>query len=112
MKTIITCGHQYSGFEYVFDMLLAAGVQSPKPSRREGIDIGVLHQKMLAAHDVASNTLAPQQALEPGKMWQELATDLFLGNMDSPQWGWADTRSAWLLDFWKGMDKQDRKSVV
>ena len=106
MKTIITCGHQYSGFEYVFDMLLAAGVQSPKPSRREGIDIGVLHQKMLAAHDVASNTLAPLQALEPGKMWQELATDLFLGNIESPQWGWADTRSAWLLDFWKGMDKQ------
>ena len=112
MKTVITCGHPYSGFENVFAHMQAAGLQPAQPSRREGMDVDALHTKILRSYDVAPEAPAPECSLELGKVWQELATDLFVGNMDSPQWGWADPRSAWLLDFWKDMDKQVRFVLV
>lgn len=112
MKTVITCGHPYSGFENVFVHMQAAGLQPAQPSRREGMGVDALHAKILRAHGIAPEAQAPEDPLELGKVWQELATDLFVGNMDSPQWGWADPRSAWLLDFWKDMDKQVRFVLV
>lgn len=112
MKAIITCGHPYSGFDDVFEQMTSAGLVPAHASRREKMDVASLHEKILQAHDIPPNAPAPQTQLEPGKIWQELAVDLFLGNLDHPQWGWADPRSAWLLEFWKEMDQQVRFILV
>ena len=104
MKTIITCGHPQSGYADIHHALQQAGISPAAPSRREQMAVSELHQRILRAAGNADTP--PQQSIEPGKIWQELAIDLFLGNMDSPQWGWADERSTWLLEFWKNLDPQ------
>jgi hypothetical protein len=45
-----------------------------------------------------------QDAPGPGKFGEQLAGELFFSNMETPFWGWADFRSAFLLDFWAGFD--------
>jgi|GEM_PF-1031212 len=37
----------------------------------------------------------------PGRLWDQLASELFLANMDQPLWGWADARSIAMLDYWR-----------
>lgn len=49
---------------------------------------------------------------EIGRLWEQLASDIFIRNMASDVWGWADTRSADLLPFWKGFDPQTRFVLV
>jgi hypothetical protein len=39
-----------------------------------------------------------------GRLWEQLANDLFLANMDAKIWGWADAKSLGLLDFWLELD--------
>jgi hypothetical protein len=39
-----------------------------------------------------------------GLVWEQLANDLFLANMDAKVWGWADAKSLGLLDFWLELD--------
>lgn len=112
MKTIVICGHPHSGFDAVYQHLAAAGLAPAQPSRREGMEVGRLHEKILQAHDISAETATTVEQLQPGKLWQELAIDLFLGNLEAPQWGWADARSTWLLDFWKEMDPQVRFILV
>lgn len=42
---------------------------------------------------------------EPGTLWEQLASGIYLENMDAPNWAWADARSVWLLDFWARFDR-------
>ena len=39
-----------------------------------------------------------------GRLWEQLANDLFLANIDTKVWGWADAKSLALLDFWLELD--------
>lgn len=50
--------------------------------------------------------------LSPGKLWQDLAAELFLANLSNKTWGWADARSTWLLDFWSQFERQIRFVLV
>jgi predicted nucleic acid-binding Zn-ribbon protein len=43
-------------------------------------------------------------AVSPSRLWEQLASDIFVANLHVPLWGWADTRSLWLLDFWRDFD--------
>jgi hypothetical protein len=45
-----------------------------------------------------------QDASGPGKFGDQLAGELFFSNMETPFWGWADSRSTFLLDFWAAFD--------
>lgn len=108
MKTIITCGHPYSGFQLAYEVQVQAGLARPQPSRREAMSVEELHDKIFKAHDLDRDGLRANSPLEPGRIWQDLAADLFIGNIDQGDWGWADARSVWLLDFWKDLDPQIR----
>ena len=54
-------------------------------------------------HSWHQRVVATGQA-QPSRVWQQLAADLLLANIDSPQWAWADENSLHLLDFWAGFD--------
>ncbi|MBE2260712.1 MAG: hypothetical protein IAE88_17780 [Rhodobacteraceae bacterium] len=108
MKTVITCGHPYSGFQLAYEAQVQAGLALAQPSRREAITAEELHDKILKVHDLDRHGLGVNAPLEPGRVWQDLAVDLFIGNIDQGDWGWADARSAWLLSFWKDLDPQTR----
>ena len=108
MKTVITCGHPYSGFQLAYEVQIQAGLAHPQASRREAMSAEGLHDKIFKVHDLDRGGLDATTSLMPGRIWQDLSIDLFMGNIDQGDWGWADARSVWLLDFWKDLDSQTR----
>ena len=112
MKIVVTCGHPCSGFQLAYEALTQAGLARPQPSRRESLLPAALQEKIFKANDLDPTGLNVKTQISPGKVWQDLAVDLFVGNMDQKNWGWADNRSVWLLDFWKELDPQVRFVLV
>lgn len=112
MKIILALGAQGAGHEAVFAALTDAGVAPAKPSRRDGHTPQALGRLLLQALEVEPNGQLPLQQLRPGKVWQELATDLTVTNLQQSIWGWADHQLAWLLDFWHEFDSQVRFLLV
>ncbi|MBK8384844.1 MAG: hypothetical protein IPL11_03910 [Candidatus Accumulibacter sp.] len=108
MKTVITCGHPYSGFQLAYEVQMQAGLAHPQASRREAMSAEGLHDKIFKVLTSIGAAWMPRPPLMPGRIWQDLSIDLFMGNIDQGEWGWADARSVWLLDFWKDLDSQTR----
>jgi hypothetical protein len=50
-------------------------------------------------HNVLSNT-PPAALQEPGRMWDQLAGELFVANIGQSQWACTDPRILPLLDYW------------
>lgn len=81
-----------------FAALQPLGLSPAKPLARDPkVTLHSWHQRVVAAGD-------PQ----PSRVWQQLAADLLLDNIDAPQWAWADEHSLHLLDFWAGFDASVR----
>ncbi len=108
MKIILTCGCRYCDSELAHRILVASGLADALPSRREGMTAAVFHERMLKAHGEGPGDGAPPAQLRPGKVWEDLAVDLFLGNLTRDSWGWADPAVVWFLEFWKEFDPQVR----
>ncbi len=111
MHKLIIVGHQSSNFQNTFKLLQSYGVNEAKPSRREGYTPLEISRIICQAHGIddisSSSSLAPDfSQLEVGNVWHGLALDLMLGNMDSKIWGWADTNSIYLLNFWRDIDPE------
>ncbi|MBL8525660.1 MAG: hypothetical protein JNN20_18420 [Betaproteobacteria bacterium] len=64
--------------------------------------------EMFAAHELDLDGESVGAQLAPGKLWHELAADLFVSNLAFPAWGWADARNLWTMDFWAAFDSQVR----
>ena len=107
MKIILSVGHAFSGHQDIHNTLVAAGVAEAHAVRRESLTLTPhgLIEKLLRANDVSNNS---SQQLHPGKLWEELVTDLFLANLDHDVWGWADSRLINLLDWLRDFDTQVR----
>lgn len=110
MKKIITVGHPQSGYESVGELLISYGMKAALPSRREGFTPTQISEILVKAHGAT-----PVQNLEAferikqidvSPVWQGMALDLMLANMEQPLWGWADTQAIYLLDYWKSQDPQ------
>ena len=112
MKIILTCGHPYSGHDKIGELLHSCGVSKALPSLLELYTPETLQSKIFEvcewSTDGSSNTSLP--AL--GKMWQELASSLLIANLSQPIWGWTDSQTVWLLEFWKDFDPQIRFILV
>jgi hypothetical protein len=73
---------------------VAAGMARDQPLQRDpNITLGAWHRRVLAA-------LKGNESATPSRLWEQLAADLLLANIDSPVWGWNDPDSLALLDFW------------
>jgi hypothetical protein len=112
VKIVLTCGHPYSGFELAHAALVTAGLEQAKPSRRELLAATELQSKILASCEVGSILSETVTQLSPGKMWQALALDLMMANLEADCWGWGDASTARLLDFWADIDGQVRYVLV
>lgn len=107
MKTIITIGCNGMQHEKLFDVLVGAGIQQAAPGKREALSPQALQALMLKANDVDLQRSKLGQ-VKLGKLWNELATDLFVANLSQSQWGWSDPQSIVFMDFWRGFDSQVR----
>jgi hypothetical protein len=115
MNSICITGYLSQDLSLVEDILNQAGMQTALPAQRDtSMSISVWHQQvatMLAKenHDVDDE---PGSAANLGRLWEQLASDIFISNLQSQAWGWADTRSRPLLSFWKNFDPQLRFVLV
>lgn len=112
MKIILTCGHPFSGIEQTERILSTAGVKPAEPSRRETLSPHELQSKIASTYKINLLSGSPMEQLAPGRMWQELAVDLFMANQNTELWGWTDPQTVYLLDFWQKFDPQIRFVLV
>ena len=52
------------------------------------------------------------QSQNIGRLWEQLASDIFISNLRSDAWGWAAVQSAEVLPFWRRFDPQTRFLLV
>ena len=108
MNKILIVGHPQSGFQEVERLLRACGMSQALPSRREGFAPDQISETLCKAHNTPAlhrlgNDREVQQ-VDVAPVWQSLAMDLMLGNIDQPLWGWADPKAVYLLDYWLTLD--------
>lgn len=96
---ILIVGHPQSGLETLEALLHAAGLARPHASRREGLTPQQIDATLLQSHRQPG--LGQRQV---GAVWQGLALDLLMANLDQPTWGWHDPDALPLLDFWCAVD--------
>jgi hypothetical protein len=110
INKIIIVGHPLSGFQDVETLLNISGMKSPVPSRREGFLPTEISATLSKAHRTpifnALHLNADIKQIDVGPVWNGMALDLLLGNIDQEFWGWADSQSVYLLDYWKSLDPQ------
>ncbi len=82
----------------------------PRPSQRnETLTMSSWHDQIQSRIQQISGEQGP---VELGRMWEQLASDLFVANLDQTVWGWSNVQSAALLDFWQAFDPQLRFVLV
>ena len=109
MNVILTCTFSHPGHELPHQTLEAAGLMPARPSRRENMTPAQLHRSILKAHRIDGTHKADSSGVRvvtPGKLWQDLAVDLFLGNLENEAWGWVEPSAIHFLDFWRSFDPQ------
>lgn len=108
MNKIIIVGHPQSGCQEVESLLHACGMKPPLPSKRDGFlpaDIGATLCKAYKKQTLADITVEEDIGqIDVGSVWNGMALDLLLANLDQELWGWSDPQAIYLLDYWKALD--------
>ena len=115
MNSVCITGYLPTDLSLVEEILNQAGMQAALPAQRDtSMSISVWHQQVAAllAKDNHDTNGEPDSPVNLGRLWEQLASDIFISNLHSQTWGWADTRSGTLLPFWKNFDPQLRFVLV
>lgn len=109
MKSLCITGNTQYGVDQFANLASQAGAQEALPApRTPPVSMGDWHQAVLAQYpqgvDASQNSL--------GRVWEQLAGDIYLANHLQALWFWADTRSASLLEFWRDFDLNTRFVLV
>ncbi|WP_404463356.1 hypothetical protein LG331_11895 [Vreelandella aquamarina] len=111
MNRIAIVGHPSSGYMDVEALLKHYGMAEAAPSRREGMSVHDIEASLFKAHNAVNieqvQTEAELSQLTPSSIWQGLALDLLLGNLEQKAvWGWASPNTLLLLNMWHEVDDQ------
>ncbi|SFI58277.1 hypothetical protein [Nitrosomonas sp. Nm34] len=103
MKSICITGAVQSNLQIVANILHQAGMKESKPVKNDNsVDIRFWHEQVMAL--TMEDFGSAQSIANPGRLWEQLASDIFVANIKSRIWGWSDTYSTWLLDYWLGFE--------
>lgn len=110
MNKIVIVGHPTSGSEEVLALLQKCGMAAALPSRREGLLPHAITATLCKAHKLPPLESVTDETgfaqIEASPVWQGMALDLMLGNLEQPLWGWADPQTIYALDYWEELDPQ------
>lgn len=113
MISLCITGHSAAAIAAAQAALTAAGMTPARGLERDShITFSTWHERVYQAleqsqaepgedEDDSTQGVAPATI---SRLWEQLANDLFLANMDAKVWGWADAKSMGLLDFWLELD--------
>jgi hypothetical protein len=117
MSIVIVLAPTPETAQAAWSRLQQAGLAHAQPSRREQLAPLQVQQLMLKTAgqrrtraSAASASGAPHIALE--KIWTELASDLVLGNVEHPHYGWWQALDAHTPAFWQRFDPDTRFVLV
>lgn len=103
MQTLIICGTPWCELQPLLAFLEPAGLRMARRTNTGGVQaIAQWHERLFA------DLPAPVAPIKPDAPWQLAAEEIFSVNRTQPAWGWADSRSSWLLDFWRDFDPGTR----
>jgi myosin heavy subunit len=100
---ILVVGHEQSEYKSVLKLLNAGGMSLANPSVRDGMQADEI-SKTILKHFQNNSSEITQLSVSP--VWNGLALDLMMANIDKPMWCWADPSSVSLLNYWKSLDSQ------
>ena len=110
INKLMVVGHPLSGYASVVEVLHGCGLQAAEASKTQGLSPTQVSDMLLRAYRVqpleATQALEALSPINPSPVWQTLALDLLLGNLEQELWGWADPQAIYLLDYWKNLDHQ------
>lgn len=110
MKTLCITGVNPAELSFIEGIFAQAGMALPRPAQRdETLTINRWHEQIQSRVKEVSIEQGP---VELGRVWEQLASDLFVSNLDQPVWGWSNVQSLALLDFWEAFDPQVRFVLV
>lgn len=99
MTPICITGADAPALHHLAQALQSAGVAPAQPLQRDAaLDLHVWHQRVCQSG----------VPVVPSRLWEQVAIDLLLANIDQPVWSWADARSVEALDFWAQLDTNIR----
>lgn len=108
MNKIIIVGHPFSGYRDVENQLRRVGVAAAQPSRQEGTSAAEVGSILCRAHGVSPvgqlDLHEKITQVNVGAVWNGMALDLMMGNLDQPHWCWSDPQAVHFLDYWKQLD--------
>lgn len=103
---MLSLGVPNSGFQKIHELMMSVGLGEAKKSKREDYLPTDITEKLCEKYNCLDADYFEVEQLSPGKMWHSLASDLMLGNLDQKEWGWSDSNSICLLNFWKEFEPQ------
>ncbi len=96
MKTLCITGADNSTLAEIAAPFYRAGMAKPKTLMRDrSLDFSLWHQKVISS-------LVNERPI--GRLWENLAVDLLLANIDSDCWGWYEAHSVDALEFWAELE--------
>lgn len=112
MKVVITCGHPESGYQSIHKMMVETGLIDANEQKNGHLPPKELHEKICSTYELDTQHFTDIEQITPGKYWEHAATDIFMSNLDNKHWGWADSNSAFLLDYWKEYEENTQFVLV
>ena len=113
MISLCITGQSATAISAAHTALAAAGMAPARGLERDAhINFSTWHERVYQALEQSQfepgddGDGGPQGlgSVTMGRLWEQLANDLFLANIDTKVWGWADAKSLALLDFWLELD--------
>lgn len=105
MKVVVCTGTPWTGLEQVGALFKAAGIQSPINPVRGQATIESFHAQLEKLGQADSRSSFTGQPVHPGKIWGQQALGILQDNLNQQVWGWTNSFSTWLLEFWKSLDR-------
>jgi chemotaxis protein histidine kinase CheA len=96
-------------------VLLACGMSPHLPLERDPtLDIVRWHERVTSSQQLSRQTHpeSTERANQPSRLWQQLAIDLMVANMNSNHWGWAHPGAVQWLEFWSQLESEIRFVLV
>lgn len=100
MKSICITGSDQTTLEVFGGIFQSSGAKEASPALRgEEVTINHWHEKALATVDPDES-----QPMILGRVWEQIAGDIFFANHLAPLWYWAEAASIRCLDYWRNFD--------
>lgn len=100
---LLAVGHPHSNLEFVIDVMQKCNVSAANNLEKEGIEAQEISKILLKAHGIDPDATVEQVQVNP--VWNGLAMDLMMSNLEHAKWVWADSEALPFLDYWKSLDK-------